>query len=64
MEVGACLLATVRGVLPPNPCIERAGHDCELNHVVKPNTPFAGDYILSNSFGFGGQNASLVLRRI
>ena len=63
VELGACLLAIVQGVLPPNPAFERAGPDCELAHVTKPGCPFEGGYVLSNSFGFGGQNAALVLRR-
>lgn len=62
IEVGACLLAIVKGVLPPNPALERTGQDCELNHVTKPGCGFAGGHVLSNSFGFGGQNAALVLR--
>lgn len=63
IEVGACLLALHRGVLPPNPSLDRVGPGCELNHVTQPRTSFAGEYVLSNSFGFGGQNATLVLRR-
>ena len=62
LEVGACLLAIVRGALPPNPALKRAGPDCELNHVTEPGRVFAGGHVLSNSFGFGGQNATLVLR--
>jgi 3-oxoacyl-[acyl-carrier-protein] synthase II len=64
IEVGACLLATHCGVLPPNPSLDRVAPGCELNHVTQPQTPFAGGYVLSNSFGFGGQNATLVLRRL
>lgn len=64
IEMGACLLAAVRGVLPPNPSLENTGHDCELNHVVGAGTKLDRDYILSNSFGFGGQNATLVIRRV
>lgn len=61
VEVGACLMAFQRGVLPPNPSLERVASGCELNHVTVPGVPFQGRYALSNSFGFGGQNASLVL---
>jgi len=63
IEVGACLLPFIRGVLPPNPSLERVGQGCELNHVREPGTSFDGEYVVTNSFGFGGQNVSLVLRR-
>ncbi|MCX7045836.1 MAG: beta-ketoacyl-[acyl-carrier-protein] synthase family protein [Candidatus Sumerlaeota bacterium] len=63
IEVGACLLALVRRSLPPNPCLARVAAGCELNHVMQPGALFDGEYALSNSFGFGGQNAALVLRK-
>jgi len=64
VEAGACLLATARGWLPPNPSLDNVGARCELCHVVGEAAPFPGEYAVSNSFGFGGQNASLVFRRI
>jgi 3-oxoacyl-(acyl-carrier-protein) synthase len=64
VEAGACLLATARGWLPPNPSLDNVGARCELCHVVGEAAPFPGEYAMSNSFGFGGQNASLVFRRI
>ncbi|MBI5534891.1 MAG: beta-ketoacyl-[acyl-carrier-protein] synthase family protein [Deltaproteobacteria bacterium] len=63
VELGACLLAIGRGVLPPNPCLQSVGPGCELDHVTAPGRGFDGEYVLTNSFGFGGQNATLVLRR-
>ncbi len=63
VEVGACLLATMRGVLPPNPWLATTGRGCELDHVVGRARAFEGEYLLTNSFGFGGQNATLILRR-
>jgi 3-oxoacyl-[acyl-carrier-protein] synthase II len=63
IEVGACLLPFVRGVMPPNPSLDRVGQGCELNHVTAVGTAFDGEYVLTNSFGFGGQNAVLVLRK-
>ena len=62
LEVGACLLALVRGVLPPNISLKSVGRGCELDHVRQPR-PFEGEAVLSNSFGFGGQNATLILRK-
>ena len=62
IELGACLLTLIRRVIPPNASLERVAQGCELFHVTEPGTPFEGEYVLTNSFGFGGQNASLVLR--
>jgi len=64
VEAGACLLALLRGVMPPNPSLERVGQGCELNHVTGHAALFDGEYVLTNSFGFGGQNATLVLRKL
>ena len=63
VEVGACLLALVNGVMPPNPSLDKVGHGCELAHVTGSAATFNGEYVLTNSFGFGGQNVSLVLRK-
>ena len=64
VEIGACLLPLVRRLVPPNPSLEKVGQDCELAHVTGTAAArFDGEYVLSNSFGFGGQNASIVLRR-
>lgn len=68
VEAGACLMVLGKGayagVLPPNPTLDKVGTGCELNHVTTAGTKFDGEYVLSNSFGFGGQNAALVLRRL
>jgi 3-oxoacyl-[acyl-carrier-protein] synthase II len=63
VEFGACLLPLLRSVLPVNPFLYRVGRGCELAHVTSRGMRFDGEYALSNSFGFGGQNASLVLRK-
>lgn len=63
VELGACLLAILQGSLPPNPCLLSVGPGCELDHVTAVGRKFDGEYVLTNSFGFGGQNATLVLRK-
>jgi 3-oxoacyl-[acyl-carrier-protein] synthase II len=63
VEFGACLLPLMRSVLPINPFLSEVGRGCELAHVTSQAGPFEGEYVLTNSFGFGGQNASLILRR-
>lgn len=64
VEIGACLLPLMRGFLPPNISLASVGRGCELNHVTAAGAVFSGEYAMTNSFGFGGQNASMVLRRV
>lgn len=63
IEAGACLLPLLHGYVPPNPSLQRVGAGCKLNHVTGEAAGFDGEYALSNSFGFGGQNATLILRK-
>ena len=37
--------------------------DCELDHIVGENRKKDINHIIKNSFGFGGQNASLIISR-
>ncbi|MEE3202077.1 MAG: beta-ketoacyl-[acyl-carrier-protein] synthase II, partial [Acidobacteriota bacterium] len=37
--------------------------DCDLDYVPNESRKLSVDYALSNSFGFGGTNASLVFKR-
>jgi 3-oxoacyl-[acyl-carrier-protein] synthase II len=62
VELAACLLPLLEGKLPPNPSLEKVGRGCDLYHVTEPGIKWDGEYVLSNSFGFGGQNATLILR--
>ncbi|MDR1887931.1 MAG: beta-ketoacyl-[acyl-carrier-protein] synthase family protein [Zoogloeaceae bacterium] len=63
IEAVACLYTLLRGMIPPNIGLTKAGADCELNHVAQTALPFAARCVLTNSFGFGGQKASLILTR-
>ncbi|MCP5495529.1 MAG: beta-ketoacyl-[acyl-carrier-protein] synthase family protein [Leptospiraceae bacterium] len=62
VEMGVCLLPLLKGLIPPNPSLEKVGKGCELNHITQ-TTKFHGQNVLSNSFGFGGQNATLILKK-
>jgi 3-oxoacyl-[acyl-carrier-protein] synthase II len=64
VEGAACALAIAHGVIPPTIHYETPDPDCDLD--VTPNEARELDVrlALSNSFGFGGQNASVAFRRI
>ena len=63
LEAGITVLALVNQQLPPTINLENPDPECRLDYV--PNKPIAHsfDIALSNSFGFGGINASLIMRR-
>ncbi len=63
LEAGITILAMQNGIAPPTTNIVELDPECRLNYV--PNTPQAAriDFALSNSFGFGGTNGSLIFRR-
>jgi 3-oxoacyl-[acyl-carrier-protein] synthase II len=56
---------TIRdGVMPPTINLENPDHDCDLDYVPHTSREKRVDVALSNSFGFGGQNISLIMRRL
>ena len=63
IEAAITALALTRGVLPPTTNYETPDPDCDLDYV--PNQPREQrvDAAMSNSFGFGGTNAALILTR-
>jgi 3-oxoacyl-[acyl-carrier-protein] synthase II len=62
VEAAVCALALRRGLLPPTCNLDDPDPACDLDHVRKAPRPAPGiTHVLSNSFGFGGHNVSLVL---
>lgn len=63
LEAGITVLALQNQMLPPTINLDNADSECRLDYV--PNKPIAHsfDVAVSNSFGFGGINATLVIRR-
>jgi 3-oxoacyl-[acyl-carrier-protein] synthase II len=63
LEAGITVLSMLNQTLPPTINLDNVDPDCRLDYV--PHKPVAHpfDVALSNSFGFGGINASLVFRR-
>lgn len=63
MEVAAACLALRNDWIPPTVNFEDGGDDCDLDYVAGRGRDLRANVCLSNSFGFGGINASLVIRR-
>jgi 3-oxoacyl-[acyl-carrier-protein] synthase II len=62
IEAIVCLLAMQHDFLPPNINFNKSDPDLRLNIVANEARPQKVRTTLSNSFGFGGTNASIVLR--
>lgn len=62
IEAVICMLAFADGWLPPTVNLEHSDARCTLRHVPRGGITTAPEVIMSNSFGFGGINASLVFR--
>jgi 3-oxoacyl-[acyl-carrier-protein] synthase II len=63
METAICALSLERGWLPPTLNLERADEGCDLDYIPGQGRQATVDYAVNNSFGFGGINAALVLKR-
>lgn len=61
VETIICIMALRRGVLPPTINQEVPDPDCDLDYIPNVAREVRVRHALSNSFGFGGQNVSLVL---
>jgi 3-oxoacyl-[acyl-carrier-protein] synthase II len=62
-ELIICLMALRDGALPPTINYETPDRDCDLDYVPNEARDARCRHILSNSFGFGGQNVALVVSR-
>ncbi len=63
VEAIACIKAINEGVLPPTINLENPDPECDLDYVPNIAQEVKVDAALSNSFGFGGHNASLLMKR-
>jgi len=63
IEVAICSLALRNEWLPPTVNLAVPSSGCDLDYLLGNGRPARVDHVLTNSFGFGGINASLVLRR-
>jgi 3-oxoacyl-[acyl-carrier-protein] synthase II len=63
IEAAICALALDREWLPPTVNLAEPDEGCDLDYVPATGRPTRVEHLISNSFGFGGINAALVLRR-
>jgi len=63
LEAGICVLALRDQIIPPTTNLEKPDPECDLDYV--PNKPRKAklEYVLTNSFGFGGTNGCLLFKR-
>jgi 3-oxoacyl-[acyl-carrier-protein] synthase II len=63
VELVAAIVALREGFLPPTINLEAPDAECDLDYVPNVARPATPSSALSTSFGFGGQNACLAIRR-
>lgn len=63
IESAFTVLAVKNGIIPPTINLDNPDDECDLDYVPKVARKAELTYAMSNSFGFGGTNASLVVKR-
>ena len=64
VEAIYCLLAMRDGIVPPTLNLHNPSENCDLDLVPLKPKERKVDYVMSNSFGFGGTNASLIFTKV
>jgi 3-oxoacyl-[acyl-carrier-protein] synthase II len=63
LETAICCRVIQEGIIPPTINLHNPDPDCDLNYTPNQAVRADVDVTLSNSFGFGGHNACIMLRR-
>ena len=63
MEAIAGIKSTIENVIHPTINLNDPDPECDLDYVANVSRTKEINYVLSNSFGFGGQNACLIIKK-
>lgn len=63
IEAIATILAIKNGRIPPTINLDNPDPDCDLDYVPNKPVDFTLEYAMSNTFGFGGHNATLLIKK-
>jgi 3-oxoacyl-[acyl-carrier-protein] synthase II len=63
LEAGIAVCALRHQIAPPTANHENPDPECDLDYIPNAPRPMKLDYVLSNSFGFGGTNGALIFKR-
>lgn len=63
VELITCVLALRDQVLPPTMNLDQPDPDCDLDYVPNKARPAKVNAVMSNSFGFGGQNDTIIVKK-
>ncbi len=64
VELAACVQAIRTGIVPPTINLEQPDEQCDLDYVANHSRHKDVKVALSNSFGFGGHNATLIVKAV
>jgi 3-oxoacyl-[acyl-carrier-protein] synthase II len=63
LEPAICIMTILKGIIPPTINYENPDPACDLDYVPNTARPARVNTALTNSFGFGGHNSVLILRK-
>jgi 3-oxoacyl-[acyl-carrier-protein] synthase II len=63
LESVVCLQVLATGMAPPTINLTTPDPECDLDYIPNVARPLSADVVMTNSFGFGGHNATLIFRR-